>query len=185
MSQYYFLVSSLPYLLSGGQAEITIKDFLSDCKSNMTAEEYVILEACKLYPAFKTGDDAEVISHPVLNRWKSWETTLRNELVKLRASTLKTDGDVFLREGGNEAGLFEAAREAVNLSDPGEAESRIDKLRWSFLDEIETGHYFDLEKLLIYYLKLQILKRQESFTPEKGNEAYRKVYESVVEQIQA
>ncbi len=181
MSQYYFLISSLPFLLPSGPADVSEDDFLGTCKSNMTGDEYNILTRCLLDPV---DPDDDAVSHPVLSEWRSWETSLRNELVRLRASALKMDPEDYIQEGAGVAGLFEAAREAVNMSNPQEAEYRLDRLRWSFLDEIEAGHFFDLEKLLIYYLKLQILKRHEAFDPRLGDEAYRKVYESVVTQIQ-
>lgn len=181
MSQYYFLISSLPYLLPSGQIDMSIGDFLGTCESNMPADEFNLLTQCSLDPK---GESEGSVSHPILNKWNSWETSLRNELVKLRASKLKLDADDYLKEGGGTAGLFESAREAVNMGNPQEAELRLDRIRWSFLNELEAGHFFDLEKLLIYYLKLQILKRHEVFTPQSGDEAYRKVYESVVTQIQ-
>ena len=47
--------------------------------------------------------------------------------------------------------------------------------RWQFLDELEKDHHFDLEFLILYYLKLQILDRLASFNKEKGLENFRKI----------
>jgi hypothetical protein len=40
-----------------------------------------------------------------------------------------------------------------------EAEKALDLERWQLLEELACGHYFDLDALLIYALKLLILER--------------------------
>jgi len=40
-----------------------------------------------------------------------------------------------------------------------EAEKSLDEARWKFLDELSFGHYFDLDILIVYVLKLLLLER--------------------------
>jgi hypothetical protein len=40
-----------------------------------------------------------------------------------------------------------------------EAEKSLDLERWRFLDEVSAGHYFDIDSLIVYALKLKILIR--------------------------
>jgi len=47
-------------------------------------------------------------------------------------------------------------------------ERRIDLARWEKLEELELQHYFDLQFLIVYYLKLQILNKWDSIRAEKG-----------------
>lgn len=180
MSQYYFLVSSLPYLLPRSDGPIDYPSFLETCRVHLSEKELVALEACLL------GSGADNLGlHPLLDRWIRWEMALKNELVLLRAHNLKIEPEKWVRDVNGPAGLFDLAREAVHLDNPLEAENLLNDVRWAFADELGVGHFFDFEALLVYSLKLQILERQRIFTREKGTGEYRKVYGSVVEQISA
>jgi len=180
LSQYYFLVSSLPYLLPRSDAPIDYPSFLETCGAHISEKEQGTLEACLL------GSGAENLGHhPLLDRWIKWESALKNELVLLRAHNQKIEPEKWVRDVNGPAGLFDLAREAVNLDSPLEAENLLNEARWTFTDELGVGHFFDFEALLVYSLKLQILERQRIFTREKGAGEYRKVYDSVVEQISA
>jgi len=179
LSQYYFLVSSLPYLLPESEVELTFESFLNDSKTHLGEGEFNVLQACRLNP-----NPEKLGLHPVLDRWISWEASLRNEMVQLRASNLQIESEKWVRDISGPAGLFDIAREAVQQDNPLEAEKAINKARWQFLDELGVGHFFDFKALLVFALKLQILERQSLFTSERGNAEYRKVYDQVVQQIQ-
>ena len=56
-------------------------------------------------------------------------------------------------------------------------EQMIERIRWNFLDSLESGNFFDLNFLVIYFLKIQILERLQSFDKEKG----KKVFEAMCE----
>ena len=51
-----------------------------------------------------------------------------------------------------------------------EAEKLLDRTSWQFLDELEQGHYYDLEFLMVYGLKLKILERHQEYATSKGRE---------------
>lgn len=42
-----------------------------------------------------------------------------------------------------------------------EAERMLDGERWCMLDELSLGHYFDIDFLIVYALKILILERWE------------------------
>ena len=46
------------------------------------------------------------------------------------------------------------------------------RLRWEFIEQEEAGHYFDLDFLILYFLKLQILERLVSFDKKKGQDRF-------------
>ncbi len=106
-----------------------------------------------------------------LEAWRTWEGALRNELAGLRAQTKGWEAEKYVREGLEAFGVEQVAREAGGSS-PLAGEDVLNKARWSFLDELEVGHHFDMEKLVIYFLKLQILERKASFDKEKGTEQF-------------
>lgn len=178
MSQYYFLVSSLPFLLPQVDVEIGYDEFMETCRRHLTPREWETLQACRLD---LSGDGLG--QHPLLTRWIQWETSLRNEVVLLRAHNLKIEPERWVRENNGPAGLFDIAREAVHQENPLEAEKILDDARWRYLDELGVGHFFDFESLLVYSLKLQILERKRLLTVEKGQSEYRRIYDMVVDQI--
>ncbi|MBN1647418.1 MAG: DUF2764 family protein [Spirochaetales bacterium] len=72
---------------------------------------------------------------------------------------------------------WQIVRRMTTAAHPAEAELILDKSRWEYLEELEQGHFFELDNLLAYYLKLQILERRFSMTEEKG----RKEYEIIID----
>ena len=177
MSQYYYLGASLPLLLPQGDEDLCFADFLEDCRCHLSPREWRILKACRLNPAV---DDLDL--HPLLTRWIRWETSLRNEIVLLRAHNLGLEQERWVRENNGPAGLFDIAREAVQQDNPLAAEKILDDARWSFLEELGVGHFFDFEALLVYSLKLQLRARQRLITREEGEGEYRRIYDLVVDQ---
>jgi hypothetical protein len=51
------------------------------------------------------------------------------------------------------------------------------------LDELESGHYFDIDKILVYALRLQILERKALFDEQKGREMFDKVYTEIISPV--
>ena len=178
MSQYYYAVSSLPFLDFESVPLLTISEFIDICRSTLTEKDFEILNSLNL-DGIKDSDS----SLPLLKKWVSWEGTLRNEIVRLRADSLDMEAETYLYavESNTEApGL---AGNAYKLDSPLLAEESLDRSRWQFLDELESGHYFDLEKLIVYLLRLKILERRTTFTIEKGNENFQKIYENIKESV--
>lgn len=94
-----------------------------------------------------------------LMKWRSFDTMLRNELVTIRAQRKKTDPVKYLRQDGSPESAY-AAHLAINAyRKPSilEAEKALDLERWHELDELASGHYFDIDALVVYALKLMIL----------------------------
>ena len=94
--------------------------------------------------------------------WGEFETALRNELVKIRAARKHMDASRFLRRDGYaDQWISHMAITAHRNPSIIEAERMLDQDRWSFLDQLSIGHYFDIELLIIYARKLSILERWE------------------------
>jgi hypothetical protein len=43
-----------------------------------------------------------------------------------------------------------------------DAEKTLDEIRWKAIEDLSTGHYFDLDLLITYAYKLLILQRWEN-----------------------
>ena len=53
-----------------------------------------------------------------------------------------------------------------------EFEKALDAFRWKKFDELMSGHSFDLDVVIVYGLKLQILDRHHQFASPKGQEKF-------------
>ncbi len=83
-------------------------------------------------------------------------------MVKIRSGRKHLDAAEYLRpQSYFDAGLTHFALNATRNAALQEVEKNIDLQRWHFLDELSFGHYFDLDLLIIYAVKLLILERWE------------------------
>jgi len=103
----------------------------------------------------------------VLREFKVFERNLREELSEWRKA----------QKSGGEYRLPPALRAFVSEGNPLEIEKKLLHARWKFLEEKESEHYFDLEFLVIYFLKLQLLERMFTFDKEKGTQMFDSVCE--------
>lgn len=112
--------------------------------------------------ATRAGESSYNGMQPTLKKWHSFDRTLRNELVKIRASRKHQDPAKYLREDGYaEPSVTHTAASAYRNPSVIEGEKILDGERWRALDELSAGHYFDLDFLIIYAHKLLILERWE------------------------
>jgi len=181
VSQYYFLVASLPFLSYDGDHAAAPKEFLASAREQLTPHDYAVVTSARI--------DAPVELQPgpaVVTGWQRFERGLRNELVKVRAAKLGTDAAAHIRtdEAGRDdtdrTGLADIAREAFGEESPLSGENVLGRARWEFLNELEVGHFFDLDLLVIYYLKLQIVARRRQFNRDDGERIFRAATEKIV-----
>ena len=163
--QYYYVITSLPYLSLSEEIPIRKDDFLANCKKYLKKTDFDILESVSLF-------DAEENEVPlgVMRRFFRWERGVRNALVRLRAESLDLEPDEFIRDEIVDHFQALLAEEAFNADSPLMAEDILNKARWRYLEELEFEHYFDIERLVIFFIKLQILERISSFDAVKGRE---------------
>lgn len=158
MSYYAYLVSSLPMLFFGMKPPLGFDKFLKSCEGVLSEEDINILRTSTLDP-----NAGETTEHPTLNKWRTFDRVLRNELVKVRSPRKKTDPLQYLKQDGQDysIALSHTAMAALRAHPLTESEKVLDKARWNFLDELEIGHYFDMDLLIIYAHKLLILEKWE------------------------
>lgn len=157
MDKYYYLVSLLPTLYFDKEPEITMDFFLTEAEKWANRRDFDLLSGLDL---------DEVTSHPSdpqsLKAYKAIELAIRNDLVAWRRE----------KRAGREhkPGAFPLS--AIKDSNPLQVEKNLLKLRWDFLTEKQLDHHFDLEALVLYRLKLEILERLAQYDREKGLEKY-------------
>lgn len=164
---FYYLIASLPYLQFGMKPSITVQDFLGECQRLVSVREYQMIRGAL------EGDCAKS-SQATLRRWQEFKNTLDNEIVWLRAGELNIDPAEFLNDGRQEAdpAIGDALAAVLKAGDPLAAEKIIDRLIWQKIEELELQHYFDIDQLIIYGLKLKILERYSVIASDKGREKF-------------
>ncbi|MFH1247980.1 MAG: DUF2764 family protein [Candidatus Omnitrophota bacterium] len=171
--RYIYLASSLPYLQLHNPPSFGLEEFLDVCLSLVDERE---LELLKLIP-----DIDYSLLHPdfpvVLRQWCEFEGSLRNELVQPRALRKKIDPQKYIRPDYQSAPhITHVAMSAYRNTSIIDAEHFLDGQRWDFLDGLSFGHYFDFDFLIIYTLKLIILKRWKIINSADKRELFNQAY---------
>ncbi len=168
MDRYYYLAAALPLLRFTERPSLSKEDFISQAVKWLTPRDFLILSRIDVNNVFRYPEDPSL-----LVIYKEFEYSLRRELALYRAALRR--GQEYKHRGD--------LREIIQqLDNPLQIERALLLLRWDFLEEQEFGHFFDLDFLIVYYLKLQILQRLFSFDKEKGNQRFES-YSSVGEEL--
>lgn len=161
---YPYLISSLPFLHFGVRPPFSFEGFITYCQRFIPEEDIGHLKKVSI-----TGEYATDV-HPTLKKWQDFDTALRNELVRIRASRKHIEPTKYLRQDRfPDSTITHTAIGALRNPSILEAEKMLDGARWRALDEFCFSHYFDLDFLIIYCLRLLILERWERInTSEKA-----------------
>lgn len=152
---YTYLISSLPMLHFGAKPPFSFERFMEICLDKIPQDDANLLK-------LTTEGYIYEGSQPTLKKWREFETALRNELVRVRASRKHLDPLKYIRgDGYVEPFISRLAMNAYRNPSILESEKLLDQERWQMLDELAIGHYFDLDFLIVYALKLLILERWE------------------------
>jgi hypothetical protein len=168
-SAYYYFVASLPHLEFGNPPILSLQTFLSDCERLISPEDYT-----QIQKALGVDEgEAAPMSNPTTKSWQQFMNALRNQSAWTRATRAQKDPQPYLKgERAFEADIVQAISAAEKNPNPLEGELLIDRLRWQKLDELCCGHFFDLEALIIYALRLKILDRFEKMDSVRGQQIF-------------
>jgi hypothetical protein len=171
MDKYYYFVTQLPFLYFEKEPLVTIQDFLEEGRKWLSSRDYNILERADINETSISACSqraGRLLSDPqVLKDYKSFENSLRSELVQWREAR-KSNQEYKTR-------LFPVS--LLKEGNPLQIEKNLMKLRWDFIEEQEPSHHFDLGFLILYYLKLQLLQRLSTFDKKNGFEKFKKYTE--------
>lgn len=157
MDRYYYFVSQLPLLIFGEKPYVGSENFLVEAQKWLSDKDLSMMLKASINDFYTKGGD-----NKVLKKYKDFERNLREEIASFRSKENQEIGfsNLNLREGT-----------------PLETEQRLLLLRWKFIERLEEGHFFDLDILILYFLKLQVLERLLSFDKEKGMARFDKLCE--------
>ena len=176
MAEYY-LVSQLPSLdgiSAGAPLPITSERFTELCERFLGKKAKVELDKLTLAPP----KNPEKSSSALVEKWNEGERSLRLALAKLRADKLNKNYDAEIHSVP--AVLLQAARTAVEIESPMEAEEFLNRCRLDFLETLRPMDSFSEEFVFYYGLKLMLIERIRKFDPASGEAAYRNIYDSIM-----
>ncbi len=158
MSSYYYLVSQLPYLEFGEKPPLSGEELLDEAKKWVSESELTLLQSIDFQDTKIYGNETAVIE-----QYKRFEKKLRQELVAWREA----------RDEGTEhkPNLFRIG--LLKEGTPLDVEENLFRLRWKKIEELETGLHFQFPVVALYVLKLQILKRMDTFDRDVGEEKFK------------
>lgn len=185
MPAYYYLRSTLPTLLPASAPPFSFRGFLDRCEGRMRDADFRVLEAAGETEAEDAETTRRARGSRVLSAFRTWDKALRNELARLRAHKQGKAPEKFLRPGDPEWDGIRTAQAAAQCEDPLEGELLIEREKWAYLERLESGHYFDLEALASYALKLRILERRARFEAERGESSYQTAYHEILDAARA
>ena len=176
MNQYY-LIAQLPSLEIASETTalpITEERFYELCKSNLGKRAWKALSGLTLAPKRQN----EKSGYSFIDKWNQWERTFRLALAGARAEKMKKP---FEGETGELSGkMLQTVRQAVEMEDPLEAERYLTRARFDFLETLRPADAFSENMLFYYALKLKLILRIQQFDKVKGQNAYRKIYGSIM-----
>ncbi len=165
-NSYYYFAASLPMIDWEGKLPMPSEEFLLTARRILVEEDYTIIESL-----IRKDVDPRELSNPTACSWATFSRNFHNEIAWFRAKRAGQDPFQSIHgDRGNEVFLKEAVQQASKMSNLMEAEKSLDKISWQFLDDLGASHYYDLEFLIVYGLKLKILERHEGYKSSKGKD---------------
>jgi hypothetical protein len=146
----------------GKETSMTIEYFLDEANKWMSDKEYSRLTSVDVNDfTTKAGDPR------ILKAYKLFEERLKTDIALWR--------DAQKRDLEYKPANFPVS--VLKEGNPLDIELRLMQMRWEFIDDMERDHHFDFGLVVLYYLKLQLLKRYFTFNKEEGLKKFQKLYE--------
>ena len=202
MSNFEYIISSLPYLTMdfkyAGQAGFN--SVISDIKRDLDEKDQGLVEfLLKGFSDKELNADfyAAALKHRnrFLREYFRFDLNLRNAKVRYLNAQLgrEPDQDVMTGEDPEAedvdidgfrftGGEFEEALKVDNIladKDLVSREKGLDDLLWDKIDSLSTFHYFDIEAVLAYIAKLNIVTRWLNLDEEVGRDVFRRLLKDV------
>ena len=157
MDKYFYLVSQLPLLFFNEKPILSTGAFLLETKKWLPEKDFAILCSATLRNPKQTVNSPDIIID-----YKDFDQMLVVDLVKWRES----------KQTGQRFEPLSFPISTVTEGDPLEVEIKLLRVRWDFLVGMEADHHFNLECLVIYFLKLQVVEKIMIFNDEVGRENF-------------
>ena len=162
MDNQIYLIAQLPPTRFDEPPEMSVDGFLREAEKWLSESEWQLLQQ------IATGGIGTAVGPPsTLEDLVLFERRLRTEVGHWRQAQ---------RENREYQPLgFESHLLAEGT--PMEVEERLMKLRWDFIDDLESEHHFDVERVILHLCKLVIQQRLHGFDAEAGRSIFQTITE--------
>ena len=177
MKEQYYLMSQLPDISAAGEKSslpITETYYRDLCSRFLDCAQMAVLSQLALVPpknVIKTGS-------AFLDSWYENERCLRYALSQIRAQKLKKESGLI--PVSCTADITQAARTAVGMSSPLEAEMFLYGYRLSVLNAMQPIDGFSIDAVYAYGIRLMLVQRMKKFDKENGTDSYHKIYDTIL-----
>lgn len=156
-SNYYYLVSSLPYLVFDIEPSLSEEDFIIECQKWLSLHDLNIMQNLRIDNMIANSYDIEVIK-----MWKEFNKEFKKDLAAMRIS----------KKNLYQEKKTSAYKEVFEEDTPFLMEKKLERIRWDFINQCELWYDFDINRLTLYFLKLKILERLKKFNKKEGQSIF-------------
>ena len=188
MGSYYYLAAQLPYLVYGQDLPMSPGSFKALARDTMSSADAAVLDYCTLDPVPpEPGESGAAYINPpgrtqsdFINSWKEWERALRLNLARIRNQRLGRETGNLADAPEHPAAAAAAAKTAMALESPLDAEIFLDKARWDAIENFQGINSFSENAMYAYLLKLLLMERRMAFKTEEGFTEYKRLYAAIL-----
>jgi len=186
MKNYHYIVASLPDIAGGWKlGELTADDIISEISERCDLQDRKLIEL--IQKSFKaeclTEDfymEAVKSDNGFIREYFTFDLNVRNAKVRYLNKALGRPED---KDTVNiSTGEFEKEEEISQIllgKDIIAREKAIDDLYWNKLDELSLMHYFDMNVIMAFILKLRIIERWHILDEQTGREMFKRLVDEV------
>jgi hypothetical protein len=154
------MIAQLPALVFDKPSYMTVSLFMEEAGKWMSRRDLKKMTSVELMDPTVSKNHSETI-----RRVQQFESRLRQELAEWRQAA----------KNGGEAKPESFPVSVLKEGNPLQVEKKLLHLRWQFIENMEPDHHFDLDFLMLYYLKLQILRKLSEYDKDKGMERFQQI----------
>ncbi len=190
---HYYFAASLPMINFDSALPMGVDDFIEDCYRLLPHEDAEFIQRLLARKIMDYAFLRQLVTeskgqigyrNKAFQKGVAFNRAFRNELAWFRAERAGKDPNDFIRgERNPDPRIQEVIRTADKEENLLEAEMMLDRFRWAFLDELEQGHYYDIEFITIYGIKLMILERYHTLDSPRGEEIFKEIQNIKIPEI--
>jgi hypothetical protein len=156
----------------------------------LSSGDLALLDYCSLNPGEVIRDGGGVQPYgeispgtdsSFIDGWYAFERALRFHLARNRSQALKRESAAPAEPPVVPLDAENAAKAALALESPLDAELLLDKARWDAIESLQGLNYFGRNTVYAYLLKLLLVERRQVFRTEEGFAEYKALYASIME----
>jgi len=181
VAYYYYLGAQLPYLFYGQPVPMSSDAYRDLALASLNPEDARDFLYCTMEPLNEIELSEANVKSDFVKSWNNWEEVLRLNLARGRSQKLKRDSSELKEPPEVPTDAAEAAKAAMNMDSPLEAELLLDKARWDAIEVFQGLNYFSEKMMFAYFLKLKLMERRQVFNAEEGFTEYKNLYASILE----